>query len=395
MEPIPFHVPTLDERDIPGVVEVLRSGWVTTGGRCRDFEAAFAEHLGGDVHCVAVNSCTAALHLGLEAIGVRSGDVVLTTPLTFTATAEVVRYFNADPVFVDVDRDTGNLTPAAVERTLSEMAPDRRERVRAILPVHFAGLPCDSQAFEALAAREGLRLVEDAAHALPAGRDGQQVGRFGDVTAFSFYATKTLCTGEGGMAVTADDELAHRMRIMRLHGIDRDAFDRYRAHGSWYYEVVAPGFKYNMTDLVAALGLSQLGRVEAFQRRRAEVAAAYTEGLAGIDGLILPPHPQPGDEHAWHLYAVRIDDDPGVRDAFIEAMAKAGIGTSVHFIPLHLQPYYRDRYHLKAQDFPAATAWGEQEVSLPIFPALRDDQVQRVIRAFPKALAAARARVRS
>jgi dTDP-4-amino-4,6-dideoxygalactose transaminase len=395
---VPFHVPSVDETDVAGVLDVLRSGWITTGPQCRSFEEAFADHLASpcnlaeprereQLYCVAVNSCTAALHLGLDAVGVRAGDLVITTPFTFAATAEVVRYFGADPLFVDVDASTGNLTPDAVDYALQTLPQGRRERVRVLMPVHFAGNPCASDEFEQLAQAHELKLVEDAAHALPAARAGQRIGTFGDVTAFSFYATKTLCTGEGGMAVTTDANLAHRMRTMRLHGIDRDAFDRYRKPGGWQYEVIAPGFKYNMPDLMAALGLSQLLRLEQFRDRRAEIAEHYLAELADIAEVTLPHRADPGDTHAWHLFALRVDAE--LRDAFIEALAEAGIGASVHFVPLHRQPYYRNRYGLKPQDFPVATAWGEQEVSLPIFPAMTDAQVERVVTAVPSALAAA------
>lgn len=402
-EHIPFHVPSLDEIDVSGVLEVLRSGWITSGPRCRSFEAAFADHLAGlpsggagsrsgQLHCVAVNSCTSALHLGLDAVGVRAGDLIVTTPLTFAATAEVIRYFGADPLFVDVDATTGNLTPEAVRYVLETLPEGRRERVRAIVPVHFAGNPCASDEFERLAEAYRLKIVEDAAHALPAARQGSRIGTFGDVTSFSFYATKTLCTGEGGMAVTSDEALAHRMRTMRLHGIDRDAFDRYRKGGSWRYEVVEPGFKYNMPDLMAALGLSQLARVDQFRERRSEIAEHYLTELTDVGEIELPRRAAYGDQHSWHLFTMRVDAH--LRDAFIEAMAEEGVGTSVHFIPLHRQPYYRNRYGLKPQDFPVASSWGEREVSLPIFPSMTDAQVERVVSAVPKALVAAGKAVR-
>lgn len=393
MEHIPFHVPSLGEDDIPGVVEVLRRGWVTTGPRCREFEQEFAQFLGGDVHCIAVNSCTAGLHLALEAIGVGPGDLVVTTPYTFTTTAEVVRYLGADVSFVDVDPETFNLQPEAVEAHLQSMPASERARVKAILPVHYAGLPCDMTGFSALAEREGLRLVDDAAHALPTRHQGRWIGTFGDASAFSFYATKTLCTGEGGMVVTPHEELAQRMRVMRLHGISRDVFDRYTSTApAWYYEVVEPGFKYNLTDIAAALGLSQLRKVGQFRDRRADIARRYTAGLTGVEGLQGPPDAADPDEHSWHLYALRLAGGRAVRDAFIEEMAEAGISTSVHFIPLHLHPYWRDRYRLTPADLPVATQVFEQEVSLPIYPAMTDDQVQRVVDVVPQALHRARTR---
>lgn len=390
MEPIPFHVPTIDEHDIPGVLEVLRDGWITTGPRCRTFEQRFAEFLGGDVHCIAVNSATAALHLALEAVGLQPGDKVLTSPYTFTATAEVIRYLGADPLFADIDEQTFNLTTQTVRAALDGQPPEVRDRVRVFLPVHYGGLACAMEEFERLAREHGWRLIDDAAHALPTRRRGQLIGRFGDVSAFSFYATKTLCTGEGGMAVTPHADLAARMKVMRLHGISRDVFDRYRSRSpAWYYEVIAPGYKYNLGDLAAALGLSQLPRIEQFRVRRAAIAQAYSEGLRGLEGVVLPPLPPEGDTHAWHLYPLRVLGGRAVRDAFIEEMSQAGIATSVHFIPLHLHPYYRERYGLKPQDFPVADRVFSQEVSLPIYPSMTDAQVSRVVDAIPPALLAA------
>ncbi len=393
MEPIPFHVPSVDEEDIPGVVEVVRGGWVTTGPKCREFETEFGRALGGQLECVAVNSATAGLHLALEAIGLGPGDRVLTTPYTFTATAEVIRYLGADPVFVDVDEATFNLQPSDVRAALKTMTSEQRGSVKAVMPVHYAGLACDMAGFEELGREFGLRIVDDAAHALPTRVDGKPVGQWGDISVFSFYATKTLCTGEGGMAVTADKELAKRMRTMRLHGISKDVFDRYRDSApSWYYEVVAPGFKYNLGDIAAALGLSQLRRLDKFRDARARIARTYNDGLSALDGVTLPVDAATGDLHSWHLYPLRVDGGRQVRDAFIEELSEAGVSTSVHFIPLHLQPYYRDRYGLQPEDFPVALRCFEAEVSLPIFPAMTDNQMKRVIDAIPAALERARKR---
>ena len=396
-DPIPFHVPSLDEEDIPGVLEVLQDRWLTTGPRCRRFEENFASYLAEDsqeeLHCIAVNSATAALHLALESIGISPGDKILTTPFTFTATAEVTRYLGADPIFVDVDDSSFNVSAASYERAYAALPKNERSAVKALLPVHYGGLACEMEKLEAFATEAGLRIVDDAAHALPCRHNGKLIGRYGDVSAFSFYATKTLCTGEGGMAVTADGELAQRMRTMRLHGISSDVFDRYReSKPAWYYEVVAPGFKYNMGDMAAALGLSQLRRIDDFRSRRAELAALYTEGLTGIDGVVTPPDAPDGDLHAWHLYALRVSGGQPLRDRFIEELADAGIGTSVHFIPLHLQPFWRERYGLKPEHFPAATSLFGQEVSLPIYPSMTDEQLRRVVRTIPTALERATAR---
>jgi dTDP-4-amino-4,6-dideoxygalactose transaminase len=395
MDPIPFHVPSIDEEDIPGVVQVLRERWVTTGARCRDFESAFAEYLaeqsGREFHCVAVNSCTAALHLALEAVGISRGDLVLTPSYTFTASAEVVRYLGAHPEFVDNAEGELQVSAARFMKHYRAMPSEKRNKVKAVLPVHYGGAPVEMEQLEEFCRAEGLALVDDAAHALPTRRKGKLIGCFGDVSAFSFYATKTLCTGEGGMAVTADAEIAQRLKTMRLHGISKDVFDRYRKTSSWYYEVVAPGFKYNMSDIMAALGLSQLRRIDAFRERRAEIAAGYQRLFENVDGLTLPPDAESGDLHAWHLYALRVAGGREVRDALIDLLGKVGIGTSVHFIPLHRQPYWRDTYRLREEDFPHAETLFASQISLPIYPALSNDQIERVASEVAKNLPAAQA----
>jgi dTDP-4-amino-4,6-dideoxygalactose transaminase len=383
---VPFHVTPISEDDIAAVTGVLRSGWLTTGIQCRAFEQDFSDALGGDVTSLAVNSCTSALHLALEAVGVRAGDLVLTTPYTFTATAEVMRYLGAHPVFADVDPATGNVTPGTVRAALAALPPADRARVRALVPVHFAGLPCPMQELAALAAEHGWALVDDAAHALPASHRGVPIGRWGDATAFSFYATKTLCTGEGGMLVSARPELVARARTMRLHGIDADAFDRYSQVDAWRYRVVEAGFKYNLTDLAAALGRSQLTRLEQMRDQRAAVAEQYDRAWRDQPLLTVPQHAPPGDRHAWHLYALRVMAGPAVRDQMVRELARLGVGSSVHFIPLHVQPYYRDTYGLRPEDLPGATELFDQEISLPLFPGMTPEQVQQVVTAVPLAL---------
>jgi len=372
---LPFYLPEIGEEEIAEVVDSLRSGWITTGPKVQRFEADFARYIGSDVEALAVSSATSGLHLALEACGVGPGDEVITTTYTFTATAEVVRYLGANPVFVDVDSDTLNIDPAAIERAITV-------RTKAIVPVHFAGLSCDMTSIVSIARRHNLRIVEDAAHALPTTSNGELIGALEtDATVFSFYATKTMSTGEGGMIVTRNRELAKRCRVMRLHGIDRDSFDRYTSRTpAWSYQVVAPGFKYNMPDIAAAIGIHQLRKLEGFQRKRQEMAHRYDEAFADLD-LRLPTHSPTGERHAWHLYVVRVGEDAAVsRDEFIAAMADAGIGTSVHFIPLHLHPYWRDMYGLKAEDFPNATRAFEQVVSLPFFTRMTDDDQELVIR---------------
>lgn len=382
MDRIPFHIPDIDETDVEAVSGVLRSRWLTTGDRCREFETAFARRIAParPLHALAVNSGTAAMHLALEACGIGPGDRVIVPVMTFTATAEVVRYLDADPLFVDVDPLDANLRVQDVRRALDGLRPDDLARVRAIMPVHYGGRACDMAALCGLAREFGWRLVDDAAHALPATSGGHTIGSLGDATAFSFYATKTLCTGEGGMVVTSDEELAARMRVMRLHGISRDAFDRYRsAAPAWEYEIVAPGFKYNLTDVAAALGLSQLARLDANTRRRSEIAGRYRKGLGAHPDLIVPPEADEGQVHAWHLYPLRIRGPRERRDRVIELLAAAGISTSVHFIPLHRMPYWRDRYALTPEQFPVAEEIFCGQVSLPIYPGLVDSDVDRVV----------------
>ena len=368
-----FAAPDIGEEEIAEVVDSLRSGWVTTGPKTRRFEQEFSRYLGGDVESVAVNSATAGLHLALEALGVGPGDEVITTTHTFTATAEVVRYLGATPVFVDARPDTLCIDPDQVRAAVTE-------RTKVIMPVHYAGLAADMDAIGAIAREFGLAVVEDAAHAFPATHRGRLVGTLeSDITVFSFYANKTMTTGEGGMLVTRDPALAARARTMRLHGINRDAFDRFTAKvPSWYYEVIAPGFKYNLTDIAASLGIHQLQKAGRFRARRAEIARSYDEHLAGLP-LILPTDVPAGDLHAWHLYVIRLEDGTVPRDRFIERLYEFGIGCSVHYIPLHLQPYWRDTFGLRADMFPVSQKAYESMVSLPIYSKMTDEDVRFVI----------------
>lgn len=379
---LPFALPDIGEPEIQAVVEAMRSGWLTTGPRAAAFEREFADFLGGDLHAVALNSATAGLHLALEAVGIGPGDEVIVPTWTFTSTAEVIRYLGADPVFVDVDPLTLNLSLDASRDAVTS-------RTKAIMPVHFAGLGVDRLGLEKMAEKHGLAVVEDAAHALPTYSGGQIVGTGSSAAVvFSFYATKTMTTGEGGMVVTADAELARRVRTMRLHGISRDVFDRYRSSvPSWQYEVVAPGFKYNLTDPAAAMGRVQLSRAASMRDRRAAIAASYNGEFADLP-LVLPAEAPDGDSHAWHLYVVRLGHDAPVdRDQFIEEMAQLGVGCSVHFIPLHKQPYWRDRYELADGQFPVASQEFSRVASLPIFSSMTDVQVDRVVAAVRKVVA--------
>ncbi|MBV5340358.1 MAG: DegT/DnrJ/EryC1/StrS family aminotransferase [Deltaproteobacteria bacterium] len=378
---LPFALPDIGDEEINEVLDSLRSGWLTTGQKTKRFEEDFAAFVGDDFDAIAVNSATAGLHLALEALGIGPGDEVITTTYTFTATAEVVRYLGADPVFVDIDPDTFNIDPIKIDAAITP-------RTKAIIPVHFAGLSCDMDAILAIAGKHGLKVVEDAAHALPTTSRGRLIGSLGsDATVYSFYATKTITTGEGGMIVTRDPEVAKRCRIMRLHGISRDAFDRYTStKPSWHYEVVAPGCKYNMTDIAASLGIHQLKKAGSFQKKRKEMAMCYDEAFCELP-LMLPPKAISGDIHAWHLYVIRLTDDARVlRDRFIELMAEKGVGCSVHFIPLHLHPYWRDRYNLQSTDFPQALHAYERAVSLPIYTRMNERDQARVVSAVKEIL---------
>jgi dTDP-4-amino-4,6-dideoxygalactose transaminase len=378
---LPFALPEIGEEEIAEVVSALRSGWVTTGPKAKQFESDFSDYLGGGLQAIAVNSATAGLHLGLEAMGIGPGDEVITTTHTFTATAEVIRYLGADPVFVDVDAATLCIDVDAVARAITP-------RTKAIIPVHFAGRSADMTRLLALAKQHGLKVMEDAAHALPTTCDGRLIGTLeSDATVFSFYANKTITTGEGGMLVTRDLELAKRARVMRLHGINRDAFDRFTSKApSWYYEIVAPGFKYNLTDIAASMGIHQLKKANAFQQKRAHIAALYDEALADLP-IIRPPHAAPGDVHSWHLYVTKLAEGVGVpRDVFIERMFEQGIGCSVHYIPLHLQPYWRDTYKLTPCMFPVSQLIYERTVSLPLYTRMTDADVIRVVDAVKVAL---------
>jgi len=378
---IPFAKPDIGEAEIDAVASALRSGWVTTGPKTKEFEHLFVQFLGADVDAIAVNSATSGLHLALESLGVGTGDEVIAPSLTFTATVEVVRYLGADPVLVDVDPVTLTMDPECVRRAITP-------RTKVIMPVHYAGLACDMDPILAIAGEHGLRVVEDAAHALPTRHKGRLVGTLdSDVTVFSFYANKTMTTGEGGMVVTRDKLAAERMRIMRLHGMNRDAFDRFVSKvPAWYYEIVAPGFKYNLTDIASALGVEQLKRLPGFLARRQQLAARYLEEFKDLP-LELPAAGNEHDVHAWHLFVVRLARSAGIdRDALVQRLADKGVGTSVHYVPLHRHPYWRDRYRLTPEMFPVSEDAFQRMVSLPLYTLLTDEQQGRVIAAVRESL---------
>jgi perosamine synthetase len=368
---LPFHLPDIAEDEIQSVIETLRSGWLTTGPKVRQLEEDFARYVGSS-YAVAVNSGTAALHLALEAAGVTADDEVILPTMTFAATGEVVRYLNATPVLVDCHEDTLNIDPGHLEQALTP-------QTKAIIPVHFAGHPCEMNKILEIAKTHKLTVIEDAAHALPTRFQGMMVGTIGDISCFSFYATKTITTGEGGIATTENREWAERMRMMSLHGISKDAWKRYSAEGSWYYEILAPGYKYNMTDIAASIGVEQLKKCDQFWQRRQQYATLYNEAFRDVPEVTIPPVVE-GGQHAWHLYVIqlqlerlRID-----RNTFIELLKQRHIGTSVHFIPLHLHPYYRRNFGYRPTDFPHASAVFERTVSLPIYPKMTESDVAYV-----------------
>lgn len=386
LEFLPFALPDIGEEEITEVTNTLRSGWVTTGPKTFQFEDDFKKFVGSE-YALATNSCTSGLHLALEAIGVGKDDYVITTPYTFTATAEVIRYLGAHPLFCDIDQETYNLDPQEVEKILleNERQGPLKKKIKAIMPVHFAGQSCDMQKIKKLANDYDLKIVEDAAHALPSTSHGEMVGNIGDITVFSFYATKTITTGEGGMITTNDQKLYERMKVMRLHGMDRDAWGRYQSSkGSWFYEIVGPGFKYNMTDIAASLGIHQLRKCHSFCEKRTQLASIYARELKNVSGVKLPVQKNSNDTHSYHLYVIQVE--ASYRDSIIKGLKDRKIGASVHFIPLHLHPYYRDYYELKPEDFPVSYKVYSQAISLPLYTRMSEKDVVRVTHALKEVI---------
>ncbi len=382
---LPYCLPQIGEEEIEEVVDSIRSGWVTTGPKVKRFEEDFGRYVGAP-QAIAVNSCTAALHLAMAGLAIGPGDEVLTPTMTFCATANVVTHLGARPVLVDVDED-GLIHLPSAESALSE-------RTKAIVPVHYAGQPCDLDAVGSFAHRHGLAMIEDAAHAVGATYRGQRIGVHGDAVAFSFYATKNMTTGEGGMITTKDEKLAVLLRRLALHGMNRDAWKRYSESGSWYYEVLEPGYKSNMTDIQAAMGVHQLRRLESFIDRRRAIAARYGAAFRDLD-LIELPRELPDRRHVYHLYAVRLREDllSIDRHSFIELLKQAGIGASVHFIPLHKHPYYRDAFGYRPEQFPLAERFYSGLVSLPLYPKMSEADVEDVVTAVRHILIAHRRRI--
>ena len=405
---VPFYKPSIGEGEISEVVETLRSGWLTTGPKTRQFEKEFAAYL-EHKHAIAVNSCTAALHLALEAIGTKASHGVVVPTMTFAATAEVVRYFGAKPILADCRAADFNLDVADADQRI-QSALAEGINVTAIIPVHYGGQIGDVAGVRDLARRYHLKIIEDAAHCCPAyyretrttglstggsylatrnpDEGWKTVGSDADISCYSFYANKTITTGEGGMACTGNEEYADRMRIMSLHGISRDAWKRYTAEGSWYYEIISPGFKYNMTDIASAIGLHQLRRADALHRRRTELAAFYGECLGDVEEIVLPGA-QPDRIHSWHLYAIRLQLDRLQIDRaqFIAELQKQGIGASVHWMPLHMHPYYRETFGYAPQDLPKAAALYPELVSLPLYPDMSEAEARYVCDAIKQIVA--------
>ncbi len=372
---LPFSRPWIDKEEIDEVINCLESGWITTGPRVKQFEQALSEYLDSP-HALTLSSATAGLHLALEALDLAPGDEVITTPLTFVATINTIVLAGGRPVFVDIDAGTRNMD---IERLAAAIGP----RTRAIIPVHFAGLPVDLDPLYALAQKNDIRVIEDAAHAIGTEYKGRRIGAFGDTQVFSFHPNKNMTTAEGGCVTTRDDQLARRISLLRFHGIDREAWNRFGKSGSQQYAVIAPGYKYNMMDIQAALGIHQLERLDAFIDRRRDLAQRYQAELGEIAELALPTLPAYAHRHAWHLYCVLINvDEAGMtRDEFIEAMKSQNVGTGLHYQAVHLHPYYQENFGFSSGDFPIAEDVGERIVSLPLFPRMQDHDVDRTINA--------------
>lgn len=374
---LPFARPLIDEKDIEGVVDTLNSDWLTTGPKTHLFEEKFAEYIGSK-YSVGVNSCTAALHISLAASGITQGDEVITTPITFVSTANVILQQGAIPKFVDIDPDTFNINPYLIRQSITS-------NTKAILPVHFGGQACEMDEIVKIAKENNLLIIEDAAHAVSAEYKGKKIGNIGDATCFSFYPTKNMTTGEGGMVTTNDDRLKELLKIWGLHGISKDAWKRYSAEGSWFYEVLCPGYKYNMTDIQAAMGLSQLNKLNEFQRKRETIINIYNEAFHEIEELSIP-YVSDNIKHAWHLYVIKIHPERLKinRNQFIEALRAENIGSSVHFIPVHLHPYYKNTFGFNRGDFPNAESVFDRIISLPLFPKMDEQDIIDVITAVRK-----------
>ena len=378
MREIPFAKPYIGRKEIKLVSKALKSGWLTTGKLTAKFESEFQKVV-GTKYALALNSATAGLHLALEAVGIKAGDKVITTPYTFTSTAEVIQYLGATPIFVDTIPESNLIDPNKIKEALN-IHPD----VKAIIPVHIAGASCDMVKILQICKEHNIRCIEDAAHAFPASVNNKMLGTFGDVGVYSFYATKTMTTGEGGMVVTDNKDIAKRIKQMRLHGIDRDVWNRFsKTSASWEYDVVAAGYKYNLTDIASAIGIIQLSKSQLMQKLRKNIVKEYIKGLSDSKILELPKYTE---DHSWHLFIIKIKDQGNIeknvlkRNKFIERLKKAGIGTSVHYKPLHLMSFYKERYDLKPEDYPSSLKQYSQSLSLPLSPGLKKNDVMYIIK---------------
>ncbi len=371
---ISFSKVFIGESERNYLTDVLNSGWLTTAGKTLEFEKRFAEYVGAKFAC-AVNSCTAALHLGIDALGVKRGDKVFVPSMTFTGSAEIIRYMQADPVFVDTEYGSNLITPQLLERAIQ-----LNQDVRFLVIVHYGGQAAQMPEIMAICKSNNIKIIEDAAHAFPSRLNGQMVGTFSDITCFSFYANKTITTGEGGMLVTDDEDLYKRVKIMRLHGINRDIWNRFTSKSaSWEYDVVEAGYKYNMPDICAAIGLGQLEKAEFFRMERQKIAEYYYEHLSDLEMIDLPLCNVPYEEHSWHLFPIVLNEKAGIsRNRFIENLNEVGIGTSVHYKPLHQMTYYKERYSLKSEDYPNAERTWLGNVSLPIYPNMIEDDLEYI-----------------
>jgi len=372
---LPFSRPTINQAAIDEVVACLKSGWITTGPRVKQFEDDLKAYCSAP-HALVLSSATAGLHLVLAALELKPGDEVITTPMTFAATLNTIVLTGGKPVLVDVEPGTYNMDVTKIEKAVTK-------RTRAIMPVHFAGLPVDLDPLYAIAKKHGLRVVEDAAHAIGTEYKGKRIGSFGDVQVFSFHPNKNMTTGEGGCVVTRDEKMAEAVALLRFHGMDREAWNRFGKKGSQHYEIIAPGYKYNMMDIQAALGLHQLKQLDGFIKRRTELALRYQQLLAGLPQVSLPKAPAYSHLHAWHLYTPLVNSDAAGmdRDAFMQGMKDRNIGTGLHYRAVHLYPYYREHFGFKQGDFPNAETISDRIVSLPLFPSMTDADQDRVVAA--------------
>ncbi|MEG0370972.1 MAG: DegT/DnrJ/EryC1/StrS family aminotransferase [Clostridium sp.] len=371
---LPYALPFIEEEEINEVIDTLRSNWLSKGPKTIEFEKRFAKYVGAK-HAIAMNSCTAALHIALIANNIGEGDEVITTPLTFAASANTIIHTGATPVFADIDEKTMCIDPERIEEKITS-------KTRAIVPVHYAGQSCDLDRINEIAKKHNLLVLEDAAHAVYTTHKGEMIGSIGDTTSFSFYATKNICTGEGGMLTTNNDEIAEKARIMSLHGMSKNAWNRFGKGGSWSYDILYPGYKYNMTDMQASLGLCQLNKIQSMQDIRKEYADIYNDAFGKLQEIITPCEIE-GNRHAWHLYVIRIKEEMLTidRNKFIDCLADENIGTSVHYTPVHLHPYYEEKFGYKYGDFPIAEKVFESMISIPLYPSMKKQDLEDVINA--------------